>query len=250
MKGVILAGGKGTRLWPLTQITNKHLLPVGRIPMIEFPLQILRQMDLEQTSIVMDQKHFFCLEDYLSHTHPYENYVCHSEHNSEGTAASLLLAQNSLKGSKIVVYLGDNIFEDDFSKVAKYFQQSDLGGMLFLKKVDNPEMFGVAEINGDRVISVEEKPSSPKTNYAITGLSFYDETIFERLQGVRVSARGELELPDAMMTYIEEGRMGYTFVKGFWKDAGTHESIKECVDYVSSLDLDNPEKFNIKPFHK
>ena len=237
MKGIILAGGQGTRLWPLTQITNKHLLPVGRVPMIEYPIQTLRQMELSQISIVMDEKHLSCLEDYLVKVHPNERYFCHPEMKAEGTAASLLLAQKSLRGSKIAVCLGDNLFEEDFLKVKNYFQGSNLGGMLFLKKVDDPERFGIAEISEDRVIGVEEKPSSPKTNYAITGLSFYDETIFERLQGVTLSKRGELELPDAMNSYISEGKMGYMFVEGFWKDAGTHESIQECIDYVSKYQL-------------
>jgi len=213
--------------------------------MIEYPLYVLRQMDVSQTSIVMDEKNVTCLEDYLVQVHPNESYICHPENSSGGTAASLLLAKESLHGSKIAVHLGDNVFEDDFSKVASYFQQSNLGGMLFLKPVDDPERFGVAEIKGDRVVGVEEKPTSPRTNYAITGLSFYDETIFKRLQGVTVSARGEFELPDAMMTYIAEGKMGYTLVKGFWKDVGTHQSIHDCTNYVVSHNLDNPERFNI-----
>ncbi len=249
MKGIILAGGQGTRLWPLTEIINKHLLPVGKVPMIEFPINTLRQLGVTETNIVMDEKHLSSLENYLATVHPGERYICHPEKKAEGTASSLLLAQDSLRGSKIAVCLGDNIFESDFYKESEYFEKSDLGGMLFLKKVDDPERFGIAEIDGDRVISVEEKPTSPKTNYAITGLSFYDETIFDRLQGVSVSSRGEFELPDAMMTYIQEGRMGYSFVEGFWKDAGTHESIQDCADYVSRYELDNLRKFSIKPSH-
>lgn len=237
MKGIILAGGTGSRLWPLTQVTNKHLLPVGQVPMIEFPLNTLNKIKVNSISIVTGGEHFQDIAKCLSSLNSDINFSYHYQHRAGGIAQALSIVEPFIKNEKIAVILGDNIFEEDFYKAAKHFENSNLGAMLFLKKVDDPERFGVAEIKEDKIISIEEKPKEPKSNLAVTGLYFYDSTVFEKIRKLKPSERGELEITDVNNLYLQEGRLGYHIIDGFWSDAGTQNSLPKCSDFVKKSGL-------------
>jgi len=232
MKGVILAGGKGTRMMPLTAVTNKHLIPVGKLPMIEYPLFTLGRLGVSSISVVTGGEHFQNISAYLSGMHQEINFSYHDQREAGGIAQALSLTEPYLGNKRIAVILGDNIFEGDFSECAKKFEDSDFGAMLFLKEVGDPERFGVAELGDGRVVGIEEKPSSPKSNFAVTGLYFYDATVFDKIRKLRPSGRGELEITDVNNQYVEEGELGYQIVEGFWSDAGTHESRNHCEQFV------------------
>jgi glucose-1-phosphate thymidylyltransferase len=239
MKGIILAGGKGTRLYPLTIITNKHLIPIGFLPMLEYPLYTLNLLKPKSICLVTGGEHFQHLAGYCSKLHEEIPFSYHYQSKAGGIAQALSLTEQFAKDSKIAVILGDNIFEEDFSKAAKKFEESDLGAMFFLKQVFDPQRFGVAEINGDRILSIEEKPKIPKSNLAVTGLYFYDSTVFEKIKKIKPSLRGELEITDVNNMYIKEGRAGFHLLKGFWSDAGTFPSRIKCEEFVNkSLILD------------
>lgn len=231
MKGIILAGGKGTRLWPLTAVTNKHLVPVGNLPMLEYPLFTIKKF-VNSISVVTGGEHFQHIAKYLGDLHKDINFSYHYQAEAGGIAQALFLTENFVKDKKIVVILGDNVFEDDFLEAAEKFENSDLGAMLFLKEVQDPERFGVAQIEGDKIISIEEKPSHPKSNLAVTGLYFYDSTVFDKIRKLKPSARGEYEITDVNNIYIKEGKAGFHIVKGFWSDAGTYKSREKCEEFL------------------
>jgi len=232
MKGIILAGGEGTRLWPLTAVTNKHLIPVKGLAMIEYPLFSLKNLNIESISVVTGGEHFQHMARYLGTLHPKINFSFHYQKDAGGIAQALSLTEHFVKDSKIAVILGDNIFEENFSKLAKEFEESDLGAMLFLKRVKNPSRFGIAEMNEGKIISIEEKPKYPKSNLAVTGLYFYDSTVFDKIRKLKPSARGEYELTDVNNEYLKEGRLGFCILDGFWNDAGTFESRKFCEEFI------------------
>lgn len=232
MRGVILAGGKGTRLWPLTAVTNKNLIPVGDIPMIEYPLYTLRNSGVSKISVVTGGEHLEQISKYLGQIHKNINFSYYSQLEAGGISQAIACAKDSLEGGKVTVILGDNIFEDDFSAAVKKFEKSKLGAMLFLKEVDDPERFGVAEIKDNKIVSIKEKPKKPKSNLAVTGFYLYDSTVFDKIKTLKPSARGELEVTDLNNLYINERRLGYSIVTGFWSDAGTHESRSYCEKFV------------------
>jgi glucose-1-phosphate thymidylyltransferase len=246
MRGVILAGGKGTRLYPLTAATNKHLIPVGRLPMIEYPLGTLRNMGIKQISIVTGGEHFTDMARYFEEVHKSVNFPFHYQREALGIPQALAFSRGSVGKEKIAVILGDNIFEDDFREAARSFEESDLGAMLFLKKYSPPcpelyftdkkgvrrAKYGMAEVNGDKIIGLEEKPIVPKSQLAMSGLYFFDSTVFDKIKTLKISARGEYEITDLSMKYIEEGRLGFHVLDGFWSDAGTFDSRAVCESFV------------------
>ena len=232
MKGIILAGGKGTRLYPLTAVTNKHLVPIGNIPMIEYPLFTLNQLNVDSISVVTGGEHFQDIAKYLGTLHKDLAFSYHFQSEAGGIAQALSLTEQFVRNGKIAVILGDNIFENDFTEEVKKFEESNLGAMIFLKKVNDPSRFGVAEIKDGKIISLEEKPKEPKSNLAVTGLYFYDKTIFDKIKQLKPSARGELEITDVNNLYLKEGNLGFHILDGFWSDAGTYESRKFCGDFV------------------
>ena len=223
MKGVILAGGLGTRLLPCTKVTNKHLLPVYDKPMIYYPLRTLVNAGLEDIMIVTGGNNAgdflrllgngkeFGLKD-ISYTY---------QEGEGGIADALRLAENFIEKDKMVVMLGDNIIRDDISGAVKEFEKQEKGAKIFLKEVSNPEKFGVAEIEGGRVVNIEEKPQKPKSNYAVIGLYMYDSDVFEIIRALKPSGRGELEITDVNNEYIKKGSMTYSIIEGWWGDAGT-----------------------------
>jgi len=242
MKGVILAGGLGTRLMPCTKVSNKHLLPVYDKPMIYYPLRTLVNAGLKDIMIVTGGNNpgdflkllgngcEFGLKD-ISYTY---------QEGEGGIADALRLAGNFVDKDKMVVMLGDNIIKDDISNAVKDFEKQDRGARIFLKEVSNPERFGVAEIEGDRIINIEEKPKKPKSNYAVVGLYMYDSDVFKIIETLKPSNRGELEITDVNNEYIRRGTMTYSILEGWWSDAATSfESLFRASHLVREALTDN-----------
>ncbi len=226
MKGVILGGGKGTRLYPLTHVTNKHLLPIYDKPMIFYPIQTLVNAGVDEILLVTGGPY---AGHYLSVLkNGYEFGLKHLEYAFQeeegGISHALSLAENFADNDDVTVILGDNTTDADISAAVKNFQD---GAMMFLKKVSDPHRFGVPvfdEKDASKIIAVEEKPQNPKSNYASTGLYIFDKTCFQRIRELKPSARGELEVTDLQNSYIFEGKMKWAELDGFWSDAGTFES--------------------------
>jgi glucose-1-phosphate thymidylyltransferase len=224
MRGVVLAGGTGSRLRPLTKVTNKHLLPVGRKPMIYSPIEKLTGMGIEEILIVTGVEHMGDVVGLLGSGREFNcRFTYKVQDEAGGIAQALGLAENFANGQPIAVILGDNIFQASLKDHAKRFLEQKTGARLLLKRVPDPERFGVAEVREGKVLSIEEKPKSPKSDYAVTGIYFYDAAVFDIIRTLKPSARGELEITDVNNWYVEQGLMEYDLIEGFWGDAG--ESI-------------------------
>ena len=227
LKGVILAGGLGKRLSPLTKITNKHLLPVYNKPMIYYPVQTLVDAGIKDILIVTGGHHageFLRLlgngaEFGLKHI----NYTY--QDGEGGIADALKLAEHFAHKSKIVVILGDNIIEKDIKKPVEEFRKQTKGAKILLKKVEDPERFGVAEFKGNKIVSIEEKPKKPKSDYAVTGIYMYDSKVFDIAKSLKPSKRGELEITDVNNAYLKRGELTYGILDGWWTDSGTFDSL-------------------------
>ncbi|MCL6505975.1 MAG: NTP transferase domain-containing protein [Bryobacteraceae bacterium] len=234
MKGVVLAGGTGSRLYPLTKITNKHLLPVYDKPMIYYPIQTLVDAGIREILIVTGGKNagdFLRLlangkEFGLRHLH----YTY--QEGEGGIAEALALAEHFADGDKLCVILGDNIIEGTIRPAVEAFRRQPRGAKILLKEVPDAERFGVAEIDGDRILSIEEKPKRPRSNYAVTGIYMYDNTVFDKIRALVPSERGELEITDVNNAYIREGTMTFAFLEGWWTDAGTFDSLLRAANLV------------------
>ncbi len=221
MKGIILAGGTGSRLFPLTKVTNKHLLPIYDKPMIYYPLQTLKQAGLTDIMVVSGKGHaghFLELLEDGKELGLRLSYAVQAE--AGGIAQALGLAKDFADNEHVVVMLGDNILQDDISTAVKDFGKQGKGAKIFLKEVDNPKSFGVAEVDGDKIVSIEEKPEQPKSNLAVIGLYMYDSRVFEEIKNLKPSDRGELEITDINNFYIQEGTMTFELLKGWWGDGG------------------------------
>jgi len=235
MKGVILAGGLGTRLDPLTRVTNKHLLPVYDRPMIFYPLWTLINAGIQEILIVTGGNNagdFLCLlgngsEFGLKHL----NYTY--QQGEGGIAAALSLAEHFADGGKVCVILGDNLIERNIQRAAQAFRSQPRGAKILLKQVPDPQRFGVAVLNGKRVARIIEKPKRPPSRYAVTGIYFYDAAVFDYVRTLKPSRRGELEITDVNNRYIEAGRMTYEVLPGWWTDAGTFESLARASRLVA-----------------
>jgi len=235
MKGIILAGGLGTRLYPLTKITNKHLLPVHDKPMIYFPLQTLVNAGIRDILIVTGGNNagdFLRLlgngkEFGLQHI----NYTY--QEGEGGIAAALSLAEYFSDREKICVVLGDNIIETNILKAAIDFEKQEFGAKILLKEVLDPQRFGVPEIKGDKIVGIEEKPIVPRSNLAVIGIYMYDPTVFNIIRTLKPSGRGELEITDVNNEYIRRGNLTYDILDGWWTDAGTFESLLRASNLVS-----------------
>ncbi len=227
MKGIILAGGLGSRLYPLTKVTNKHLLPVYDKPMIYYPILTLVEAGIRDIMIVTGGNSagdFLRLlgngKDFgLRHL----NYTY--QEGEGGIAAALSLAEHFVDQDRMIIILGDNIIEDNLSPYLKNFARQKKGARLLLKKVSDPERFGVAEFEGKKVIKIAEKPKKAKSPYAVIGVYMYDADVFKIIRTLRPSGRGELEITDVNNSYLKRGVLEYDFLKGFWTDAGTFESL-------------------------
>jgi len=239
MKGIVLAGGTGSRLYPLTKVTNKHLLPVGKKPMIYYPVEKLITAGIEEILIVTGTEH---MGDVVSLLGSGKDFNCKFTYKVQdeagGIAQALGLAENFAGDDDVTVILGDNIFEDDISDYIKDFTEQGGGSKLILKEVHDPQRYGVAEIKGDKIINIEEKPSEPKTNYAVLGIYIYDNTVFDFIKKLKPSRRGELEITDVNNYYIKENKCSFSFCQGFWTDAGTFDSLS----HASKLVLKNQKE--------
>ncbi len=234
MKGVILAGGLGKRLEPLTRITNKHLLPVYNKPMIYYPIQTLVEAGIKDILIVTGGAHageFLRLlgnggEFGLKHI----NYTY--QKGEGGIAEALGLAEHFVDNKKVVVVLGDNIIEKSIKQYVEDFKKQPKGAKILIKEVDDPERFGVPEIKGNKIVNIEEKPKKPKSKYAVTGIYMYDERVFDIIKTLKPSNRGELEITDVINDYIDRNEMTYSVLDGWWTDCGTHESLLRASNLI------------------
>lgn len=227
LRGVILAGGTGSRLFPLTRVTNKHLLPVGKVPMICHPVAKLRDAGIRDVLIVTGREHMGDVIELLgSGSELGVELTYRVQDEAGGIAQALSLARGFSGGGSVCVILGDNIFEDSLEPHVARYREAGGGAMVLLKEVPDPERFGVAELSpdGSKVLGIEEKPGSPKSNLAVTGIYFYDSALFEIIDGLAPSARGELEITDVNNAYIERGELRFGVLQGEWTDAGTFPS--------------------------
>ena len=225
MKGVVLAGGTGSRLYPLTKVTNKHLLPVGEKPMIYYPIEKLTECGIDEILIVTGTDHMGDVVNLLGSGKDFGcRFTYKVQDEAGGIAQALGLAENFVAGDTMTVILGDNIFETSLEKAVENYPGE--GAQILIKEVDDPERFGVAELSGDKITGIEEKPDQPKSDYAVTGIYMFDSEVFELIKNLEPSERGELEITDVNNHYIKTGRMKYSIMDGWWTDAGTHESYK------------------------
>ncbi len=225
MKGIVLAGGTGSRLYPLTKVTNKHLLPVGSKPMIYYPIEKLTGAGIEEILIVTGTEH---MGDVVSLLGSGKDFGCRFTYKVQdeagGIAQALGLAENFVGGDTMIVILGDNVFEDNLAGAVDGYPGE--GAAIVLKKVEDPTRYGVAELEGDRIVGIEEKPDTPKSNLCVTGVYIYDAKVFDYIRTLKPSGRGELEITDVNNHYIREGKMRFRVMKGWWTDAGTPESLR------------------------
>jgi glucose-1-phosphate thymidylyltransferase len=235
MKGVILAGGLGTRLYPLTKITNKHLLPIYDRPMIYYPIEALINAGIRDIMIVTGGKESGDFLSLLGNGSDFGlKHLNYTYQKGEGGIAEALgLCAHWAAGESVCVILGDNIIEKNITRAVRNFQEQKQGAKIMLKEVHDPERFGVAELKGERVLSIEEKPKRPKSNLAVIGIYMYDARVFEIIKTLEPSDRGELEITDVNNWYIRDGSMTCEVLDGWWTDAGTFESLLRAANLVA-----------------
>jgi glucose-1-phosphate thymidylyltransferase len=235
MKGVILAGGTGSRLFPLTRVTNKHLLPVYDRPMIFYPIQTLVNAGITDILLVTGGHSAGDFLQLLGNGKDFGlKHINYTYQEGEGGIADALrLAEHFADNRPICVVLGDNIIETNIIRACEEFEQRPHGGRIILREVIDPERFGVPVFTGDRIVRIEEKPKEPKSRYAVIGIYMYDETVFDRIRRLRPSGRGELEITDVNNQYVEEGTLAYSVLDGWWTDAGTFESLLRANNLVA-----------------
>ncbi len=235
MKGVVLAGGSGSRLYPLTKITNKHLLPIYDKPMIYYPIMTLVEAGIRDILIVTGGRNAGDFLRLLANGKEFGlKHLDYTYQEGEGgIAEALSLAEHFADGDRICVVLGDNIIEGSIREAVDDFRRQPQGAKILLKEVQDAKRFGVAEIDGDRIIRIEEKPEEPKSNAAVTGIYMYDDTVFEKIGKLVPSERGELEITDVNNAYIGECTMTFSFLEGWWTDAGTFESLRRASNLVA-----------------
>jgi len=234
LRGIVLAGGTGSRLLPLTKVTNKHLLPVGQKPMIFYPIEKLTGIGIEEILIVTGVEH---MGDVVSLLGSGKDFGCRFTYKVQdqagGIAQALALAENFARSQSVAVILGDNIFQANLKSYADKFVAQGAGARILLKQVPHPQRFGVAELSDGKVVGIEEKPEEPKSDYAVTGIYFYDGAVFEIIRTLKPSARGEFEITHVNDTYIAKGQLAYDILDGWWTDAGTFESLNKANELVA-----------------
>ena len=236
MKGIILAGGLGSRLRPLTKVTNKHLLPIYDKPMIYYPIETLVGAGIKDIMVVTGGNSAGDFLRLLGNGKDFgldDIYYTYQE-GEGGIADALKLCEHFSEGERVCVILGDNIIQNSIDDYVKRFQQQKSGARLLLKEVEDPERFGVAELDGDKIVSIEEKPKSPKSSYAVTGIYMYDARVFDFCRDLKPSSRGELEITDVNNAYIAAGDLQYDVLDGWWTDAGQFESLYHATTLVAN----------------
>jgi glucose-1-phosphate thymidylyltransferase len=239
MKGVILAGGTGSRLYPCTKVTNKHLLPVYSKPMIHYPLKTLVDVGIKDILVISGKEHAGDFLKLLGSGKEFGvNLTYGVQEEAGGIAEALYIAKNFIGNDSLVVILGDNIFDQNIQQFVEHFKTQENGARIFLKKVsiDEARRFGCAVVQEDKVLYVEEKPRDPKSNLAMTGLYMFDSNIFSIIEGLERSSRGELEITDAIDYYVKNGKCYHNIIEGFWSDAGTFESLFASSQYLKEKD--------------
>ena len=241
MKGIVLAGGTGSRLFPLTKVTNKHLLPVGQAPMIWHPLWKLQEAGIQEILIVTGTEH---MGDVVALMGSGKDFGCRFTYKVQdeagGIAQALGLAENFAGGSPLCVILGDNIFQDSLKPEVEAFERQGQGARILLKPVDDPQRYGVAEVKDGQVLGIEEKPKAPKSNLSVTGIYFYDATVFDIIRRVKPSGRGEMEITDVNNAYIAKGQMSFGTFQGWWTDAGTFPSLAHANELATQAGMPFP----------
>ncbi len=235
IKGIVLAGGLGSRLRPLTKVTNKHLLPVYDRPMIYYPLETLRRAGIREVMLVTGGN---SAGDFLRLLGSgadvgLDNISYAYQEGERGIADALRLCKRFADGDRIVVILGDNILEDDIAPYLREFEAQPSGARILLKTVDDPQRFGVPVFDHDRIVAIEEKPAQPKSRYAVAGVYMFDGRVFDFIADLEPSARGELEIADVHNRYIAQGDLRYNVLEGAWTDAGTFESLFRAGEFVA-----------------
>lgn len=243
MKGVVLAGGLGSRLHPLTKVTNKHLLPVYNQPMIAYPIRTLINAGIDDIMIVTGGNSAGDFLKLLGNGRDFGlKHVNYTYQEGEGGIADALsLVEHFADDEPICVVLGDNIIEKNILQAAEDYRRQGNGAKILLKKVPDPNRFGVPELKGEKVLRIEEKPEKPKSDFAVIGVYFYDRTVFDIIRTLEPSERGELEITDVNNHYIERGEMTWTELEGWWTDAGTFESLLNATNLVAKTGANNME---------
>ncbi|BCJ87794.1 sugar phosphate nucleotidyltransferase [Effusibacillus dendaii] len=236
MKGIILAGGTGSRLYPLTKVTNKHLLPVGKYPMIFHAIYKLREADIQEILIVTGKDHMGDVVNLLGSGRELGvEFTYKVQDQAGGIAQALGLAEAFVGNEQMVVILGDNVFSDSIIDYVKNFKQQQKGAKILIKEVHDPKRYGVPELQGDKIVSIEEKPSVPKSSFAVTGIYMYDSRVFDIIKTLVPSGRGELEITDVNNAYIQSNELTYDVLQGWWTDAGTHGSLTRANELAKDL---------------
>jgi glucose-1-phosphate thymidylyltransferase len=240
IRGVILAGGKGTRMGELTKVTNKHLLPVGAWPMVYHPLKKLTGAGMQEILLVSGTEH---MGDFVELLGSGKDHGCRLTYRVQdeagGIAQALGLAEHFCTGSRSCVLLGDNIFRDPLISLVEKANTRPDWAWIGLKQVHDPGRYGVAELEGDRVVSIEEKPKAPKSDLAVVGIYIYPPDVFSVVKTLKPSGRGELEITDVNNYYLKQGRMGSVTLDGYWTDAGTLDSL----DHANEIVRKEPPRF-------
>jgi glucose-1-phosphate thymidylyltransferase len=245
MKGIILAGGTGSRLYPLTKVTNKHLLPVGKYPMIFHAIYKLRTAGIQDILIVTGKEHMGDVVNLLGSGREYGvTFTYKVQDEAGGIAQALGLAEQFVGGDRMVVILGDNVFADDITPYVERYREQDNGAKILIQEVPDPHRFGVPILEGGMITKIEEKPRNPGSRYAVTGIYMYDHTVFDIIRSLKPSARGEYEISDVNNAYIARKQLTYDILKGWWTDAGTHSSYARANELAK--DIDYGDDFNIR----
>ncbi|MCC3374094.1 sugar phosphate nucleotidyltransferase [Cohnella sp. REN36] len=236
MKGIILAGGTGSRLYPLTKVTNKHLLPVGKYPMIFHAIAKLKKAGIHDILVVTGKDHMGDVVNLLGSGRELElNFTYKVQDEAGGIAQALGMAEQFVAGDSCVVILGDNVFEDCIEPFVNNFNKQQDGAKILIQQVPDPNRYGVPELDGERIVSIEEKPQQPKSHYAVTGIYMYDANVFEIIRTLKPSARGELEITDVNNAYIAQGKLTYDVLTGWWTDAGTYHSLMRANELAQEV---------------
>ncbi|KAF6656779.1 sugar phosphate nucleotidyltransferase [Paenibacillus polymyxa] len=239
MKGIILAGGTGSRLYPLTKVTNKHLLPIGKYPMIYYSIDKLKKANINDILIVTGKEHMGDVVNLLGSGVDLGVTLTYKvQDEAGGIAQALLLAEHFVGNDKMVVILGDNVFKDDISSFVENFKLQESGAKLLLHKVPDANRYGVPELQGDNIVNIEEKPKNPKSDYAVTGIYMFNHSVFDIIKTLTPSARGEYEITDVNNAYIQQNQLTFDILENWWTDAGTHASLMLANKLVSEMDYE------------
>ncbi|WP_053372210.1 sugar phosphate nucleotidyltransferase [Paenibacillus sp. FJAT-27812] len=236
MKGIILAGGTGTRLFPLTKVTNKHLLPVGKYPMIFHAIAKLKEAKIEDILIVTGKEHMGDVVGLLGSGSEFQlSFTYKVQDEAGGIAQALGMAEQFVNNDRMVVILGDNVFSDSIVTFVEGFEKQQSGAKILIQQVSDPQRYGVPELVGNKIVSIDEKPIEPKSSYAVTGIYMYDNRVFDIIRSLKPSDRGELEITDVNNAYIKSKELSFDILNEWWTDAGTHVSYSKANELAKDL---------------